>query len=114
MTTRFVEVPEKETKPRTLKVGVKFYPRKEAENLTLWVREIEMTMQSGLITLEHQRVSLAIRSSIEELDVGCDVQHHGWLGVFHTGIDRVRSVVSFLAAKPGLSRASTLLAYLSG
>ena len=28
--------------------------------MTLWIREIEMDMSSGLISLEYQRVSLAI------------------------------------------------------
>ena len=60
MPTRFVSVPHEDAKPRPLKVDVKNYSGKEGENLTLWIRDIEMPMRSGLITLDHQQVSLAI------------------------------------------------------
>ena len=60
MPTRYVAVPDQEAKPRPLRVDVKCYSGKEGENLTLWIREIEMAMRSGLIKLDHQQVSLAI------------------------------------------------------
>uniref|UniRef100_A0AAV1U985 Retrotransposon gag domain-containing protein n=1 Tax=Peronospora matthiolae TaxID=2874970 RepID=A0AAV1U985_9STRA len=60
MPTRYVSVPDEEAKPRPLRVEVKNYSGKEGENLILWIREIEMAMRSGLITLDHQQVSLAI------------------------------------------------------
>uniref|UniRef100_A0AAV1UQI7 Retrotransposon gag domain-containing protein n=1 Tax=Peronospora matthiolae TaxID=2874970 RepID=A0AAV1UQI7_9STRA len=60
MPTRYLSVPDKEAKPRPLRVEVKNYSGKEGENLILWIREIEMAMRSGLITHDHQQVSLAI------------------------------------------------------
>uniref|UniRef100_A0AAV1VK53 Retrotransposon gag domain-containing protein n=1 Tax=Peronospora matthiolae TaxID=2874970 RepID=A0AAV1VK53_9STRA len=60
MPTRYVSVPDEEAKLRPLRVVVKNYSGKEGENLILWIREIEMAMRSGLITLDHQHVSLAI------------------------------------------------------
>ena len=60
MPTRYVAMLPEEAKPRPLRVGVKHYPGKEGENLTLWIREIEIAMSSGHISLENQRVSLAI------------------------------------------------------
>ena len=60
MLTPFVAILDEEEKPRPLRVDVKHYSGKEGENLTLWIREIEMAMRSGLIPLEQQRVSLAI------------------------------------------------------
>ena len=60
MPTRYVAMLDEEANPRLLRVDVKHYSGKEAENLTLWIREIEMAVRSGLISLEYQRVSLAI------------------------------------------------------
>ena len=60
MPTRFVAMPDEEAKPRTLMVDVKHFSGKEGKNLILWIREIEMAMRSGIISVEHQRVSLAI------------------------------------------------------
>ena len=45
MPTRFVSVPDEETKPRPLKVDVKTYSGEEGENFTLWIREIKMAMR---------------------------------------------------------------------
>ena len=53
-------MPDEEAKPRPLKVDVEHFSGKEGENLILWIREIEMAMRSGLISVKHQRVSLAI------------------------------------------------------
>ena len=53
-------MPPEESKPRPLRVDVKHYSGKEGENLTLWIREIEMAMSSDLISLDYHRVSLAI------------------------------------------------------
>uniref|UniRef100_A0AAV1UGG2 Retrotransposon gag domain-containing protein n=1 Tax=Peronospora matthiolae TaxID=2874970 RepID=A0AAV1UGG2_9STRA len=60
MPKRYVSVPDEEAKPRPLRVEVKNYSGKEGENLILWIREIEMAMRSGLITIDHQQDSLAI------------------------------------------------------
>ena len=60
MPTRFVVMTDGEAKPRSLRVDVKHYSGKEGGNLTLWIREMKMAMRSSLISLEHQRVSLAI------------------------------------------------------
>ena len=60
MPTHFVAIPDEEAKPRPLRVDVNYFSVKEGENLTLWIREIEMAMISVLITLDHQQVSLAI------------------------------------------------------
>ena len=60
MPTRYVAMPPEEAKPRSLRVDVKHYSGKDEENLTLWIREIELAMDSGLISLENQRVSFAI------------------------------------------------------
>ena len=60
MPTRYVAMPPEEAKPRPLRVDVKHYSGKEGQNLTLWIREIEMAMSSGYISLSYQRVSLAI------------------------------------------------------
>ena len=60
MPTCFVAMPDEKVKPRPLRVDVKHFSGKEGKNLTLWIREIEMAMSSGIISIEHQRVSLAI------------------------------------------------------
>ena len=60
MPTHFVAIPDEEAKPRPLRVDVKHFSGKEGENLILWIRDIEMVMRYGLISVEHQRVSLAI------------------------------------------------------
>ena len=53
MPTRYVSVPDEEARPRPLRVEVKNYSGKEGENLSLWIREIETAMRSGLIKLDH-------------------------------------------------------------
>ena len=60
MPTRYVSIPDEETRPRPLRVEVKVYSGKEGENLILWIREIERVKRSGLIKIDHQQVSLAI------------------------------------------------------
>ena len=60
--TRFVAMSDEEAKPRPLSVDIKHYSGNEEENLTLWIREIEMDMRSGLISLENQRVSLYLQA----------------------------------------------------
>ena len=52
MPTRYVAMLPEEAKSRLLRVDVKHYSGKEGENLTLWIREIEMAMDSGLISFE--------------------------------------------------------------
>ena len=99
MPTRFVAMPDKESKPRPLRVDVKHFSGKEGENLTLWIREIEMAMKSGLISIEHQRISLAISK--------LDGRAREWALTCGTSVDlefptcdshQVRPIESFLAA----------------
>ena len=70
MPKRFVTMTDEEAKPLPLRVDVKHYSGKEGEILTLCIREIEMAMRSGLVAIEHQRVSLAISKLDEELENG--------------------------------------------
>uniref|UniRef100_A0AAV1T4U4 Retrotransposon gag domain-containing protein n=2 Tax=Peronospora matthiolae TaxID=2874970 RepID=A0AAV1T4U4_9STRA len=61
MPTRYVSaVPDEEVRSLPLRVELKNYSGKEGVNLILWIRKIEMAMTSGLITIDHQQVSLAI------------------------------------------------------
>ena len=60
MPTRFVAMPQEEAKPCPLRVDLKHYSGKERRNLALWIREIDMDMSSGLISLKYQRVLLAV------------------------------------------------------
>ena len=67
-------MPDEEAKPSSLRVNVKPYSGKEGGNITLWIREIEMALRFGLISLEHQQVSLAISKldgRAREWDVTC-------------------------------------------
>ena len=73
MPTRYVSVPDEETRPRPLRVEVKNYSGKEDENFILWIPEIEMAMRSGLIKLDHQQVSLAISKLDAGTRMGLDV-----------------------------------------
>ena len=47
-------------RPRPLMVNVQTFEGKEGDNLLLWIREIQMAMDSALLQSEHQRVALAI------------------------------------------------------
>ena len=60
MATRFVAVPDKEDNTHHLRVDVKYYSGKEGEIFNLWICEIDIAMISDLISLEHQRLPLAI------------------------------------------------------
>ena len=60
MPKRFVAMPDKEAKTRPLRVEMKHFSGKECENLTLWIRYIEMAMRSDLTSVEHENFSLAI------------------------------------------------------
>ena len=47
-------------RPRPLMVNVQTFEGNEGDNLLLWIREIQMAMDSALLQSEHQRVALAI------------------------------------------------------
>ena len=70
MPTLFVAMPDEKAQHLPLRVDVKHYSGKNKENLTLWIREIEMDMTSGLISLEHQRSSLPSLRSMREQESG--------------------------------------------
>ena len=58
--TYFVAVPDERLGLVPLVWTSNITPVRREYNITLWIREIEMAMRSSLISLEHQRVSLAI------------------------------------------------------
>ena len=54
MPTRYVAMPPEEAKPRPFEWTLGITPGRGGGNLTFWIREIEMAMSPGLISLEYQ------------------------------------------------------------
>ena len=73
MPTRFISMPDEEDKARPLRVDVKNYSGKEEITLILWIRDVKMALRSGVISLEHQRVSLFISNLFKRDIVGSGV-----------------------------------------
>ena len=60
MPTRYIAVKDSEPKARPLVVAVRTFEGKEGENLSFWVKQIEMSIDSALCLNEQQKVVIAL------------------------------------------------------